>query len=202
MVMEKREKWGVTAGPACGATPSRISPCAHSTPKRNNHPHPPTQPPKKVIFGRGNASIGLHFDKDNVCAGGSRQPVATYLAISSGRKLALLLPPDQTLLPPGGDSQLLLKPTAEFLRAVKAAGGHFFVLEDVGAAAAAAGSSAAAGAGSSVNGAAAGSSAGAQREFSATALFMPRGWWHWVVGLTDWHVVYGGSFYPDIALKP
>lgn len=50
---------------------------------------------RQVIFGRGNASIGLHYDKDNACAGGSRQPVSTYLAISAGRKLVLLLPPGQ-----------------------------------------------------------------------------------------------------------
>jgi hypothetical protein len=30
---------------------------------------------------------------------------------------------------------------------------------------------------------------------------MPEGWWHWVVGLTEWHVAYGGSFYADAALK-
>jgi hypothetical protein len=26
---------------------------------------------------------------------------------------------------------------------------------------------------------------------------MPSGWYHWLVGLSDWHVVYGGSFYPE-----
>jgi hypothetical protein len=135
---------------------------------------PSLQP--QVIFGRGNASIGLHFDKDNACAGGSRRPVATYLAICAGAKLALLLPPGQTLLPAGGDSRALLAPGRELLEAVREAGGHFFILEDRPAAAA-------------------GGSPGAAREFSATALMMPTGWYHWVVGLTDWHVVYGGSFY-------
>lgn len=85
-----------------------------------------------MIFGRGNASIGLHFDKDNACAGGSRRPVTTYLSICSGAKLTLLLPPDQTLLPAGGDSALLLQPSQQLLDDVKAAGGYFFLMEDDG----------------------------------------------------------------------
>lgn len=159
-----------------------------------------------MIFGRGNASIGLHFDKDNACAGGSRTPVSTYLAICSGRKLVLLLPPGQKLLPAGGDAGMLLAPTPEFLEKVRAAGGHFFLLEDVGAGGSGAGSSGPSGSsasgassGGGISGGGASSGGGA---FSATALFMPAGWWHWVVGLTDWHVVYGGSFYPDEPVQP
>jgi hypothetical protein len=86
----------------------------------------------QVIFGRGNASIGLHFDKDNACAGGSCTPVNTYLSICSGAKLTLLLPPDQTLLPAGGDSALLLQPSQQLLDDVKASGGYFFLMEDDG----------------------------------------------------------------------
>lgn len=153
----------------------------------------------QVIFGRGNASIGLHFDKDNACAGGSRVPVATYLAICRGAKLVLLLPPQQTLLPPGGDSRLLLAPTPQLLADVRAAGGHFFILEDAPTAAAAAAASASSGGGSSTNSSSSGSSGSSSGSgvFDATALVMPPGWWHWVVGLTDWHVVYGGSLYPE-----
>jgi hypothetical protein len=144
----------------------------------------------QVIFGRGNASIGLHFDKDNACAGGSRTPVSTYLAICEGSKLVLLLPPDQTLLPAGGDPDLLLKPTPQLLADVKAAGGYYFLLEDLTPQQQQQFSS---GHGSSSSGSNGGSSGG----FSATALYMPSGWYHWLVGLTDWHVVYGGSFYPE-----
>ncbi|WIA12812.1 hypothetical protein OEZ85_006442 [Tetradesmus obliquus] len=134
--------------------------------------HVPTY--DQVIFGRGNASIGLHFDKDNACAGGSRRPVNTYLAICSGAKLTLLLPPDQTLLPAGGDSALLLQPSQQLLDDVKAAGGYFFLMEDDGQLV-----------------------EGSTNGFSGTGLYMPTGWHHWLVGLTDWHVVYGGSFYPE-----
>jgi hypothetical protein len=139
----------------------------------------------QVIFGRGNASIGLHFDKDNACAGGSRTPVSTYLAICEGSKLVLLLPPEQTLLPAGGDPDLLLKPTPQLLADVKAAGGYFFLLEDLTPQRQ----------GYSRSSSSSSSSSGG--DFSATALFMPSGWYHWLVGLTDWHVVYGGSFYPE-----
>lgn len=134
----------------------------------------------QVIFGRGNASIGLHYDKDNKCAGASLTPVSTYLAISAGAKLTLLLPPGQTLLPAGGDPELLLRPSPQLLRDVRDAGGYYFVLHDV-----------------SQQCQAGGSQAGSSDDFSATALYMPSGWYHHLVGLTDWHVVYGGSFYPE-----
>lgn len=145
--------------------------------------HVPTY--DQVIFGRGNASIGLHFDKDNACAGGSRTPVSTYLAICEASKLVLLLPPGQTLLPAGGDPDLLLKPTPQLLADVKAAGGYYFLLEDLTQQ-----QQQQQGQGEYGNSS---STAG----FSATALYMPSGWYHWLVGLTDWHVVYGGSFYPE-----
>jgi hypothetical protein len=32
---------------------------------------------------------------------------------------------------------------------------------------------------------------------AAAAAAAAAGWYHWLVGLTDWHVVYGGSFYPE-----
>jgi hypothetical protein len=32
---------------------------------------------------------------------------------------------------------------------------------------------------------------------TAAAAAAAAGWYHWLVGLTDWHVVYGGSFYPE-----
>ncbi|KAF8067234.1 ctr9 [Scenedesmus sp. PABB004] len=92
--------------------------------------HVPTY--DQVIFGRGNASIGLHFDKDNACAGGTRTPVSTYLAICEGAKLTLLLPPGDTTLPPGGDPGLLLRPTRQLLDDVRAAGGYYFLLQDDG----------------------------------------------------------------------
>ncbi len=108
--------------------------------------------------------------------------MSTYLAIREGAKLVLLLPPHQTLLPDGGDPDLLLHPTPHFLSDVKAAGGHYFLLEDV----------------KTVPGAPRGiSQSGSDGDWSATALYLPAGWYHWLVGLTDWHVVYGGSFYPD-----
>jgi len=110
--------------------------------------------------------------------------VSTYLAICEGAKLTLLLPPDQTLLPAGGDPQLLLKPTRQLLEDVKAAGGYFFLLQDLDEDQG--GWPAAAAAAHPGNG-----------DNSATALYMPAGWYHWLVGLTDWHVVYGGSFYPE-----
>lgn len=132
-------------------------------------------PARQIIFGRGNASIGLHTDQDNACAAGSRAPVATYLAICEGAKACLLLPPAQTLLPPGGDESLLLEPSPQLLADVRAAGGYFFLLTDE----------------PSSSGGVSGS------EFNATALYMPAGWWHWLVGLSEWHVVYGGSYYPE-----
>jgi len=116
----------------------------------------------------------------------------------------LLLPPDQTLLPAGGDPELLLNPTGEFLERVRAAGGHFFLLEDAAGDVGSDTSDAAAGV---TNGGAAsgvltqqqgGVKISKPKELSATALYMPTGWWHWVVGLTEWHVVYGGSHYPEV----
>jgi hypothetical protein len=110
------------------------------------------------------------------------RPVSTYLAICEGRKLVLLLPPDQTLLPAGGDPDLLLQPTPQLLQDVKDAGGYFFLLED------------------GVPQQYGSSSSSRNRygdSFDATALYMPAGWYHWLVGLSDWHVVYGGSFYPE-----
>ena len=114
--------------PTHAQLPGAPIPQAAFTPPRLNLPlplHVNTALPClcfQVIFGRGNASIGLHFDKDNACAGGSRTPVSTYLAICEGSKLVLLLPPDQTLLPAGGDPDLLLNPTPQLLADVKAAG--------------------------------------------------------------------------------
>jgi hypothetical protein len=69
-----------------------------------------------------------------------------------------------------------MNPSPELLAAVRAAGGYYFILEDLP--------------GSSSRGRAA-------QDFSATLLYLPAGWWHWLVGLTPWHVVYGGSFYPE-----
>ena len=108
------------------------------------------------------------------------RPVSTYLAICEGSKLVLLLPPDQTLLPAGGDPDLLLQPTPQFLQEVKGAGGYFFLLEDV-----------------QQHGGSSRSRDKYGQPFDATALYLPAGWYHWLVGLSDWHVVYGGSFYPD-----
>lgn len=109
--------------------------------------------------------------------------MSTYLAICEGSKLVLLLPPDQTLLPAGGDPDLLLNPTPQFLEDVRAAGGYFFLLEDLTP---------------QRQGQGQGQQQNGGGDFSATALFMPAGWYHWLVGLTDWHVVYGGSFYPEM----
>lgn len=121
-----------------------------------------------------------------VATGGSRRPVSTYLAICEGAKLVLLLPPDQTLLPAGGDPNMLLNPTQQFLDDVKGAGGYFFVLEDLPQP-------------NKCHNGNQYSSLGIHEphDFSATALYMPAGWYHWLVGLTDWHIVYGGSFYPE-----
>jgi hypothetical protein len=109
--------------------------------------------------------------------------VSTYLSICEGSKLMLLLPPGQTLLPAGGDPELLLRPTPELLAAVREAGGYFFVLQDVGQL--------------HQEQARGGGSGSSGSDFSATGLFLPAGWWHWLVGLTPWHVVFGGSFYPE-----
>lgn len=121
------------------------------------------------------------------------QPVSTYLAICEGAKLTLLLPPDQTLLPPGGDPDLLLNPTPQFIQDVKAAGGYFFLLQDV----ANNSNSSRDTSTFSVSSSKTSDSLDNAGEFSATALYMPAGWYHWLVGLTDWHIVYGGSFYPE-----
>jgi hypothetical protein len=163
---------------------------AHPPPPRPPHFTPPRPAPAlsglapQVIFGQGAASIGLHYDRDNVVAKGTREPVATYLSICAGAKLVLLLPPGQKLLPAGGDANALLDPSPELLAAVRDAGGHFFLLENV------------------PDAAATGGGGGGGGGFSATALYMPAGTWHWVVGLTDWHVVFGGSYYPDHPVEP
>jgi hypothetical protein len=31
---------------------------------------------------------------------------------------------------------------------------------------------------------------------AVVALFIPAGWFHWLLGEGDWHVIFGGSFFP------
>jgi hypothetical protein len=30
-----------------------------------------------------------------------------------------------------------------------------------------------------------------------TCLFIPSGWWHWLLNDSEWHVAWSGSFFPD-----
>lgn len=99
---------------------------------------------------------------------------------------------------------MLLRPTRAFLDALRAAGGHFFLLEQPGAA----DMTYALKCGSGSDGQqlemrqvpvlpSAAVSGGSFSGSAATTLYMPAGWFHYVVGLTEWHVVFGGSFYPE-----
>ena len=31
----------------------------------------------------------------------------------------------------------------------------------------------------------------------ATCVFLPAGWWHWILSDSDWHAAWSGSFFPD-----
>jgi hypothetical protein len=138
--------------------------------------HVPTY--NNVIVGRGSCSIGLHIDVDNFR--GTRDPVCTYLTAVAGRKRVLLLPPQQTLLRLESRDDFPYQPTAEQWAAFMEAGGYYFDLAPC---------CSDADDGTGVEGAS---------HDTAVTLFMPNGWCHWLVGATDWHVVYSGSFKPAV----
>ena len=172
-----------------------------------------------MIVGSGLAGIGMHRDRycgDGAEAGGpprgkaaeAERLVSTYLALGRGRKHVVLLPPTadgasvaESL---GGDgcdnaygrqqsqhAKLPARPSPAMLSAVLGSGGFWFDLDADGT----------------------GEEKGGEEEDedeesdcedededeAAMALFLPAGWWHWLVGDSPWHVAWSGSIFPGSA---
>ena len=128
----------------------------------------------QVIFSVRSASIGIHIDQAAPPAPPSAdrrplEPVATYLTLVSGTKRVLLLPPSATWL----TEACAAEDRPEFPHGDAERDGA--VLRRVVA------------------------SGGycfelrVQGDGDATTLYMPKGWWHWVVATSEAAVAYGGS---------
>ncbi|KAG8470932.1 hypothetical protein KFE25_009353 [Diacronema lutheri] len=142
----------------------------------------------QIIIGSGRAGIGLHADS----YGARRAPVSTCLTLARGRKRIIMLPPS------AGDGNITcgwfngepfpLEPSAELLARIAAVGGYCFEMS-------------------------------VPRGGSPVAFFTPAGWFHWLLGDTchapgcaepvractdacgNWHVAFGGSFFPTTAAR-
>eukprot|EP01137_Pigoraptor_chileana_P027796 Opistho-2@10811 len=127
----------------------------------------------QVIVGSGPTDIGLH--RDNY--GASKRAVDTCLTIQSGCKQVLMLPPDANFFGADNKEPFPLSPTPELIARVRDAGGYYFTLSpEVDCC------------------------EGVMTTRPVT-LFVPRGWWHWVLGRSEWHVAYGVSRFAEPKTK-
>jgi len=168
----------------------------------------------QVIVGSGQTGIGIHRDVH----GAGRRPVCTCLCLARGVKHVMLLPPtcaEPWLLaggaPPkaeavqalvqlsaegeavagtakrgagecawfGDDDVFPKEPSPQLLGRIASVGGYFFSLH-----------SAEAPSGREE------SPDCEEAEGAVLALFIPAGWFHWLLGEGDWHCIFGGSFFP------
>ena len=167
-----------------------------------------------LIVGAHDAGIGMH--RDRYCGDDTERLVSTYLALGRGRKHVILLPPGdasaQLAERLGGEgcdgaygrqesqrAKLPARPSPDLLEAVIAAGGYWFDLEaaheeeeeanDASEAAAPAVAEEAVDVGDE-------DEDDEEEEPTPMALFIPSGWWHWLVGDSPWHVAWSGSIFP------
>ena len=143
-----------------------------------------------LIAGSGRTSIGMHRYRfvHRAMATPQTAPerlISTYISLVRGVKHAILLPPT----PAGGalaerlsgehcddlesrrtsaQRPFHLRPPPALLEQVVELGGFWF---DFGAPDGDGG--------------------------DAVCLFIPAGWWHWILSDADWHVAWSGSFFPD-----
>ena len=167
-----------------------------------------------LIVGAHDAGIGMH--RDRYCGDDTERLVSTYLALGRGRKHVILLPPGdasaQLAERLGGEgcdgaygrqesqrAKLPARPPPDLLEAVIAAGGYWFDLEacprgggggercERGAAPAVAEEAVDVGDEDEDE---------EEEELTPMALFIPSGWWHWLVGDSAARVAWSGSIFP------
>jgi hypothetical protein len=145
-----------------------------------------------LLVGCGASSVGMHrdryVDQQRPVAPGCERLMCTYISLARGVKHVVLLPPTPTgaalaeLL--GGDGcdepdgrstsasrRFPARPPPATLERVVSAGGFWF---DHGA-----------------------RSLDPHEEQPAVCLFLPAGWWHWLVADADFHVAWSASFFPE-----
>ena len=126
-----------------------------------------------LILGSGNSGIGMHRD------GHDKRFVSTYLSLGTGRKHVLLLPPTdegaqlaRKLVREGGvgsvgEKDVPFSPQQPTREALEAVARCRGYWFDIEA----------------------------KEPGEVLTLFIPGGWWHWLIGASPWHVAWGGSFY-------
>ena len=163
----------------------------------------PIESYEHLIAGSRQSGIGMHRDRyvnrtareqGGGPANAPDRPMSTYISLAKGVKHIILLPPTrhggELAERLGGDGcdtadgrrtsaqrPFPTHPPPSLLQQVVAAGGYWFDL-------------------------AAPSLAAPFRNVSAAAVpgmcvFIPAGWWHWILSDTEWHVAWSGSFFPD-----
>ena len=123
-----------------------------------------------LIIGSGASGIGMHRDGHN------KRFVSTYLSLGKGVKHVILLPPTDEGMrlarrlgqgPDGVGPDVPISPKQPTAEALDAVGrcGGYWFDIEV------------------------------KEADELITLFIPGGWWHWLVGGSQWHVAWGGSFY-------
>ena len=114
-------------------------------------------------MGSGPTDIGIHLDQ----YGCDKTPVDTYFTMATGRKIVIMLPPTVNKESFAdwfdGKAKFPEKLTKEHVRKIIEAGGFYF---DV---------------------------APAEGVRGQVTLFVPKGWHHWLLGMTKWAVIFGSS---------
>ena len=117
----------------------------------------------QVIIGSGPTDIGIHIDQ----FGCENAPVDTYITMFCGKKIVLMLPPnvnkEQFSEWFDKKAEFPKSLTREQFTRIKECGGYYFDLSSV-------------------------SSGRGQ-----ITLFVPKGWFHWLLGQSEWAVIFGSS---------
>ncbi len=148
---------------------------------------------ESLLVGGGATGVGMHRDRfvrdPSRPRGASERWMCTYISLARGVKHVLLLPPTpagaqlaEALGGAGCDepegrraspaAPFPSRPPPEVLERVVTCGGYWF---DLGA-----------------------PSAPSEPDGGGSlCLFLPAGWWHWLVGDCAWHVAWSASFFPE-----
>ena len=164
-----------------------------------------------LIAGTGRVGIGMHRDRYVSRTTGATPTTAperlmsTYISLARGVKHVVLLPPTQEggavaerlggnlRDEPGGrhgstQRHFPMRPPPTLLAHVVGAGGYWF---DIGAPTGDAGST------RDDPRLDADVREYATPSARAVCVFIPAGWWHWLLSDSEWHVAWSGSFFPD-----